>query len=299
MAREKKNKIEKEKKKGKSAFRKFKNRLSFLILLAFAGFVFYMGWIQVKIPEGKYALVYTKTGGYDRYLLSPGQFIWRWENLFPENMTLHFIELKSRSAAGSLSLNLPSGDMYAEFIDRPDAFESAFSWLVTYRLKENSFVSRVREGSFSIDSMDSEYSRYEEDVQRMVSGFLKDKSLEVPMDPQAAADRIASSVNAMDTPFELESLRFTDISTPDMELYENTRAIFMEHLKQLNLIERQAEQSAAVRESDREQKMNLLREYGEVFSKYPVLLDYYGLDREKLDPGLFREEDPPPESPES
>ena len=296
---EKKIAKEKSKRKGKSAYRRFKNRLSFLIILAFAGFVFYMGWLQIRIPEGKHALVYTKTGGYDRYLIAPGQFVWRWENLFPENLTLHLIELKSRSAGGALTVNLPSGDMYSTFIDREDAFVSSYSWLFHYHLKEKSFVSRVREGSFDLNALDSEYTAYEENVHRTVSGYLHKKSVEVGTDPVTAAAELMTILNEIDGPFDLESLRFTEISMPDMELYGRTRDIFLEHLEQLNLIERKAEQSAVVRESDTEQKMNLLREYGEVFSKYPVLLEYYGLEREKLDPGLFREEAPQQESPES
>ncbi len=298
MAGEKK-KIENDKKKGKSAYRRFKNRLSFLIILAFAGFVFYMGWIQIRIPEGKYALVYTKTGGYDRYFIAPGQFVWRWENLFPENLTLHFIELKSRSAEGSTERTLPSGDMYAGFIDRPGAFDSSFSWIFRYSLREDVFLSRVQDGSFSLDSMESEYASYEDQVHRAVNAYLKENALAVQDDPLAAADRIAVELGRTDASFKLESFRFTDIAAPDMVLYERTREIFLEHLQQLNLVERKAEQTAVARESDREQKMDLLREYGEVFSNYPVLLEYYGLDRDKLDPTLFREEAPQAESPES
>ena len=303
MAREKKNienKTDKKPvKKGKSAFRKFKNRLSFLIVLAFAGFVFYMGWIQIRIPEGEYALVYTKTGGYDHYFIHPGQFVWRWENLFPENLTLHFIEQESRSADGHYSVFLPSGELYGDFIDRSDAFVSHFSWTFRYRLREESFISLVENGDFSFSALESLYESYEDQVQLSAAEYLKDRASDIETDPTAAAEEISGIVNKNNTLFDLESFRFTDLGLPDRALYEKTRELFLIHIEQLNKTERQAVQSAAVIESETEQKMKLLREYGEVFSKYPILLEYYGLDREKLDPSLFREAALPEESPES
>jgi len=283
--------------KGKSGFQKFKNRLSFLIILAFAGFVFYMGWIQIRIPEGKYALVYTKTGGYDRTLIEPGQFVWRWENLFPGNLSLHFIDLVSMPGSLDISGYLPSGELYGTFIHEPDAFR--FSVKAEYRFSssEDQFVSLIESGAYSPDTMESNSNQYISEVNTLVRQYVIDHS---PLSPGGMAEvekDLISLVSDTYPGFILESFRITGYSYPDQDLYEAAKSLYISGISALREVEMKEEQSTTRAGTITARKMDLLRSYGEILSEFPVLLQYFGLDREKLDPALFAETGLSSESP--
>lgn len=279
----------------KSSFRKsykrFKNSLSFLIIILFAGFVFYTGWIQIRIPEGSYALIYTKTGGYDSALIAPGQFVWRWENLFPSNMTIHFLELNTQKEDYTLLSSLPSGRLYGEYIKHPEAFEYSIDLEYRFTLKETAFSHLIESDVFAADSLESAYSEYKSASNTLIDRFLKELGSVESLQIKTIEKDLIMLLSDSNSDFSVSDLRIKSYSYPDTELYEKTRNLFLEELDTLKELEFQAEQVSVQIEKSTIRKMDLLRQYGEVFSEYPVLLQYFELDKEKLDPSLLKETD--------
>jgi len=291
------NKKVKVAKQGKSGFQKFKNRLSFFIILVFAGFVFYMGWIQIRIPEGQYALIYTKTGGYDRTLIAPGQFVWRWENLFPGNLSMHFIDLVTVPGEFQLDGTLPSGELYGEFIHEPEAFNFHFRAEYRFSIKEDQLVSLIGSGQYDAESLNTGNRQYISDVNRTIGNYL---TVHSPLSP----DSIGQTEEALilkitdDYPqFRIENLHITSFVYPDLDLYEKTKYLYLEQLAVTKEIDKKTEQTNEKVETITARKMDLLRLYGEILSEFPVLLQYFELEKEKLDPSLFIESDPSAVSP--
>ncbi|MBF9016104.1 MULTISPECIES: hypothetical protein [unclassified Oceanispirochaeta] len=271
----------------KKSFKRFKNSLSFLIILVFAGFVFYTGWIQIRIPEGSHALIYTKTRGYDDALIAPGQFVWRWENLFPTNMTLHFLELNTQKEEYSLKSYLPSGRMYGEYIKHPETFEYSIALEYRFTLKETAFSRLVESGGFKSDSLEKIYSEYRTSSNSLIDTYLGGEG-DLKRLENMEKDLLALLTDS-DSSFTVSDLRIKSYSYPDTALYEKSRTLFLEELDTLRELEFKAEQVSSQIENSTIRKMDLLRQYGEVFSEYPVLLQYFDLDRDKLDPSLLKE----------
>ena len=48
-----------------------------ILLLVIGGVVFFFGWIQILLPPGTYAVINTKTGGYEEKAIPAGDFAWR------------------------------------------------------------------------------------------------------------------------------------------------------------------------------------------------------------------------------
>ena len=71
-----------------------KNIISFLILLIFAAFVFFIGWTQIKVKPGTIGVVESKTGGINSNLIIPGNFSWHKEFLIPTNASINKFEYK-------------------------------------------------------------------------------------------------------------------------------------------------------------------------------------------------------------
>jgi hypothetical protein len=238
-----KNKV-KVKKEGKSTFRKFKNWLSFIIILVFSAFVFYIGWIQIKIPEGNYALVYTKTGGYDSRLIAPGQFVWRWENLFPENMTIHFIELKTSSGDYHMEGFLPSGELYGEYIRTPDAFHYILDLEYRFSINQDEFVSLIESESYSTQLLEERNQQYRRDTNHIIQDFMLHQTALNPQGIKEVENDLRMRISEADSRFNLEDLRIRSYQYPDTELYERTRSFYLDDLAVLRKIELQAEQDS-------------------------------------------------------
>lgn len=86
-----------------------KNLICFLILLIFAGFVFFIGWTQIKIKPGIIGVVQSKTSGINEKPVVPGTFSWHKEFLIPTNASLNKFEYKpyngTKSISGKRSVN--------------------------------------------------------------------------------------------------------------------------------------------------------------------------------------------------
>jgi hypothetical protein len=59
-----------------------------LILIAFGGFVFFIGWTQFKIEPNNVGILISKTSGINNKPIYPGTFSWHWEFLIPTNAQL-------------------------------------------------------------------------------------------------------------------------------------------------------------------------------------------------------------------
>lgn len=65
-----------------------------LILLIFAGIVFFTGWTQIKVKPDTIGVIRSKTGGVNESPVIPGQFSWHKEFLLPTNAVMTSFSMK-------------------------------------------------------------------------------------------------------------------------------------------------------------------------------------------------------------
>lgn len=87
-----------------------KNFICFLILLVFGGFVFFIGWTQIKVKPGNIGIVQSKTGGVSKNLVIPGKFSWHKEFLIPTNAQIQKFEYKPYNGSKTISGKRYTGD---------------------------------------------------------------------------------------------------------------------------------------------------------------------------------------------
>lgn len=85
-----------------------KRILFFILLLSFCGFVFFIGWTQIKVSPGNIGVVQSKINGIDENPILPGEFSWNWKFLIPKNATLTQFELKPFNCTKNITGNTPS-----------------------------------------------------------------------------------------------------------------------------------------------------------------------------------------------
>ena len=80
-----------------------KNFICFLILLIFGGFVFFLGWTQIKVKPGSIGIVQSKTGGINSKIIIPGKFSWHKEFLIPTNAQIQRFEYKPYNGSKTIT----------------------------------------------------------------------------------------------------------------------------------------------------------------------------------------------------
>jgi len=252
--------------------------LCLLILLLAGGTVFYLGWIQIRLPADGYAVVFTKTGGFDSRVTRPGVFSWRWERLIPQNLTLFTFTLLPYEAQVSTRGALPSGDQYASILPEKPDFSYEANMYLQLSLRPDSLPRLVREQNLRPEGLQTYYERAAGEIgPRALALALQYQQELLPGAGMESALREELSREYPD--LDLLSVRIRLNRQPDLELYALAKQAYLNIVKQQDA-SRNAAAERWAKEQDRtlvdmeshHAAQRILSEYGELFNKYPVLL---------------------------
>jgi len=270
------------KKKTRKKHRGLNFFFSLIIILAAAGAVFWFGWVQFSLGEGDYAVIYTKTNGYESETLKNGEFTWRWQALLPTNLTLHIFNLKAQTFDTEKSGVLPSGDFYAEMTGEDISFDWDIRVKVIYRLNPDALPALVSGGLLS-EGIEAYYSDFES---RLNSELVRLISAEVETDPEETIgvriDRLESGMKAkiseLDGNIIVVDALVKNWSYPDIAMYTEARRLVLDLMGNRQSVMSEVENTALRREDALGARLSLLEEYGRILQEYPILLDLFSLD---------------------
>lgn len=86
--------------------------LCVFILMIFSGFVFFIGWTQIRVKPDSMGVVISKLRGVDETPVLPGVFSYHKDFLLPTNAELKVFQLKPYAGTNVISGELPSSDFY-------------------------------------------------------------------------------------------------------------------------------------------------------------------------------------------
>jgi len=249
-----------------------------LILIIAGAAVFLFGWMQLRLDEGEYAVVYRKSHGYETELVRSEDFEWRWEALFPTYLTLHKFNLKPQSVDIKQNGVLPSGRIYNEIVDDSIDFSWEIEAGINYRVNPDSLLSLVESG---FDDLDSFYSDYETKLNSAVPNIINQVMInnpneEIAIDQDWFSESMKGSV--IDARVDIVEASLIRWRYPDMALYAEARRLAIETMRERQAVVSEVENIAAGLESAQEVRLKLLRGYGEVLDQYPLLIDFFALE---------------------
>ena len=262
--------------------KKFFVTLFFLIIIV--GMGFFLGWVQLTVPPGSYGIIQSKTHGIDPELVQSGEFRWVWFKLIPTNVQISVFQLIPQKFPIDFNSSLPSGDSYAGFAGLGNA---DFSWNlkgeVSFNLEPLMLTSLVSYRKISDqETLDAYIKGIAHDINAIILQILSSAETET-----ARIEKILSGSH--DTELEREIYaKFPEIRDfsfivinakyPDFVLYRQIRLLYEDYL------ERQREYITAgfARRAENHIEAQFhfweLEQYGELLTKYPVLLDYLSMN---------------------
>lgn len=257
--------------------------ISLIILVILGGVVFYFGWIQFRIPEGHYAVVFTKTRGYDEEVIPAGTFAWRWEALVPTNLTLHSFSAAPHTVTLSAGGSLPSARLYEEELEANVSFDYDLRVEVNYRFDAEELPALVADEVIRPDTLMEWYGNRDSAMEQQLLEIVSDdlERLSEAADSAAVSGALSASVTEsleeMYPYITVTSVLPRRIDLPDLDLYRRARGVYRARLDARQEAVRSAGVAAAGREIEQESRVERLRRYGEVLAEYPSLLEYFDL----------------------
>lgn len=245
-----------------------------ILILAAASAVFFVGWIQIRLPAGSYAVIFTKTGGYEDKVIHPGAFCWRWQRLVPTNLTLYRYPLGPQSAELTVEESLPSGPLYSRILPENPDFSFRAVIRMHFSIRPEHLPELLAGEQMTPDALPEYYQRSGAALSRAVADRARSGAL--TFEPGEGGGRVAEALReALEREFprlRILEVQVSDLRLPDFGLYALARESYRS-LVQARDSARNAAAAALAGEQEREaRRLQSLAAYGELLNKYPVLL---------------------------
>ncbi|MDR0301238.1 MAG: hypothetical protein LBI04_02880 [Treponema sp.] len=256
------------------------------ILLALAGTAFFFGWAQFKVPPGAYGVINSKTHGVDPLPVRSGEFRWLWYKLIPTNVEIAVFQLEPVKFDINFNSTLPSGDSYASFAGIVANFSWEFRAAISFSLNPDKLIPVVSNHNLKDQpSLDAYLQDTAQSIENLIlrvfsSGETDSTRLENVMAGGKDA-ALESEIAALHPEIQDFSLTIQSAKFPDFVLYRAVRILYEDYLKKQSEIVaagfgRRAESHIASQLHFEE-----LERYGELLTKFPVLLQYMALENTK------------------
>jgi len=265
--------------------------VSLILLLIAGGVVFYFGWVQFEIPANSVAVAFSKTSGWDPQPLRAGRFTWKWERLLPTNFTLYIFKTEPYATTVSASGTLPSGDLYAGYVDGTPDFSYDLELFLSYHIDPARLPALARDESLKPDGMDAWYQNVAQNIQQQAIDLIEHAFNSQQLQSRntggfsAIQDYLTEQLSSRFPNLVFDTITPKKVIIPDLRLYEQAREIYMTAQNSRKEAVSSAAYQSAQQQVATDSRMETLRKYGEVLSKYPVLLDYFSFAADKgVDP---------------
>jgi hypothetical protein len=262
--------------------------ITVLLLLILGGAGFFAGWAQLTVPPGSWGVMRSKTHGLDRDLIRAGEFRWVWYKLIPANVEILVFSPERVERSVSVRGELPSGQVYAALA----GLSADFSWELradfSFTVKAAALPALVEgrnlAGQEDLRIFAGELGGKVEDfiVRRLgvyAGAGLSPEELEFPGPPPSPADLEREVLGEFP---ELEGFEYRIGSArfPDFALYRSARGIYEDYQqRQREFLSADLNGAAELRLKSR-LRFDELEKYGELLTKYPILLQYLSLEAE-------------------
>jgi len=256
------------------------------ILIVIGGAVFLAGWAQFSVPPGSYGVITSKTHGVDPQPVRSGEFRWVWYKLIPTNVKIAVFHPENQKFEVNFNSSLPSGDIYAAFAGLGADFSWEIKATMSFNINSDMLIPIIsKQNITNQDELNGYLQNLAQNVETLIMSALSSGEIDV-----LRLEKLLSGVP--DKELEMEILKsYPEIQDfllmiqyakfPDFVLYREVRLLYEEYMaKQREYIStglsRRAENLIALRLHFEE-----LERYGELLTKYPVLLEYLALEKGK------------------
>jgi hypothetical protein len=228
----------------------------------------------------------SKTHGLENQVIRDGEFRWIWYKILPTNVTVSVYTIVPVKRTIRISGTLGSGQIYAA----QAGLEADFSWEISGELSFNLNPDVLPELTERENINDDAGLRNAEEaiaarIENLVLQRLKafaDSEDDKKMESLTLTGALPELNDEIQKNFpEIENLycNIRIIRYPDYALYRSIKALYMDYLDRQSIALRQDIFSEAEKRIEMRIRLEELAHYGELLTRYPVLLQYLYMEK--------------------
>lgn len=260
--------------------------VALVILIVLGAVVFVIGWVQITVPANGYAVLFSKTSGWESEIVEPGTFQWRWQRLLPTNSKTYIYELTPHRSDVSVRGSLPSGEIYAAFLGEDASFSYSIDLKVAYSVKPSELPRLAQERGVVPEELSAYLDQTEASLSERISALVVDlvERDEVRITQTGGyadvAETLETRLPAAFPQLEIVAIDVIELALPDLGLYAQAREAYNDYVDQRAQALADAAREVARDQAVAARDLDLLEQYGRILDSYPILLDYFSLGRE-------------------
>jgi hypothetical protein len=264
-----------------------KKIIALIVIFGLGGAVFLLGWAQLTVPPGFYGVIRSKTFGVDPRPVQEGEFRWIWYKLIPTNVSIEMFRLKRLDHTVTVKGALPQGESYASLAGLKTDFSYEIDGSFSFSIEAAAMPSLITEHKIEDQAG---LDQYQQRLAGDIGGFIVQRLQAYGEDP-ALAGANTLFIGGPDTPDFLKkdildtfpgiadlslSVKIPDF--PDFALYNLAKTLYGDYLAQQRALLQNDISAAAGRNLASRFRFDELEKYGELLTKYPILLEYLALE---------------------
>jgi hypothetical protein len=260
-----------------------KKFFAFLIVLLIVGAAgFFLGWAQLPVKAGSYGVMRSKTHGLDPALIQEGDVRWVWYKLIPANVSIQSYTLQRIDRTVTYRGSLPSAAAYSDFSGLQADFSYEISASISFNIKAGALISLITEKNIAdqagLEAYEALLAAEIEAFTLQRLGILGEDEAELrSILNSGTSPRLENEIRQAYPFIEHFSCHIPAARYPDFALYRQIQGVYEDFLA------KQRDYLSAISGSDPERqidsrfRLDELARYGELLTKYPVLLQYLAL----------------------
>ncbi|MDR0513064.1 MAG: hypothetical protein LBG93_08200 [Treponema sp.] len=258
----------------------------FIFLVILGGAAFFFGWAHLTVPPGSYGVMRSKTHGLDTNIIREGEFRWYWYKLIPTNVRVATFTLALVSRSIRSSGELLSGQVYAALAGLQADFSwevsADFSFFVRPEALPGLVLSENLQGNEDLRAAEGRIAdRIEAFAIRRLASYAENDDGETLRAIMFSGSHPALEDDIQSAFPEIQNL-FLSVSVvrfPDHILYQSLRELYREYVSHLNALLNPAIILEAEGRMGTNLRLDELQRYGELLTRYPVLLQFLAMER--------------------
>ena len=261
-------------------------KIVFIFILILGGTIFFLGWAQLTVPPGSYGVMRSKTHGLENEVIRDGEFKWFWYKAIPTNAKVSVFSVNPVKRSIRSSGHLSSGSVYASLAGLDADFSWEISGEISFNLKPD-YLPQIcarenvndNEGLKKIE--DSLAGRVENLILERIKSHADSGQGGEWLDSisfAASLPELTGEIQALVPEIENLGCTIQVLHLPDYDLYRSVRGLYQEYLtRQSEVLSRDITRGAERRINSRT-RLEELAQYGELLTRYPILLEYIAME---------------------
>ncbi|MDD7417759.1 MAG: hypothetical protein SPI86_09190 [Treponemataceae bacterium] len=260
--------------------KKTKFWISFFIILAFAIAVFFTGWVQLRVPAGKHAVMISKTNGIDKQTIEPGKFAWRWQAILPTNINFRRFNLKPYEYETEIESQLPSAQIYATMIEGSPDFTFDLYIKTEISMKSDFLGDFVEKTDAKTDAELEEYlEKQSSQIAKDVSRYLAKEAIRT-LNTECyymETEDLKKAIHADDKYkwIDIARIEIEADHLPDFEMYNLAKKSYAEFQLQVKKAVIQLSKEESFFTAEDYIQLERFSRWGRILNEYPILIEYF------------------------